>query len=385
MNVYLDNASTTFPKPKAVSEAMYNFLINIGGNPGRSNHDNALETNRLLLEARESIASFFNFNKMENVIFTSNITSSLNILINGILKKGDHVITSSMEHNSVIRPLYSLKENNIIELDIISANSFGFISPADIENKTKENTKLVVITHTSNVFGSIQPIREIGEVCKKHNIFFVIDSAQSAGVLNIDFKDFNLSALAFTGHKSLFGPQGTGGFIINDDLNSICSPYALGGTGSLSYSLTQPDFLPDKFESGTLNMPGICGLLEGIKFIKNEGLNTIYEKNSYLRSYLVEELHNINNVILYDSIEKADSYTSCISFNIKGLDTSELSYLLDSDYNIKNRSGLHCSPLAHKTIGTYPSGTVRLSISYFNTKDEIDYAISSINNIIKSI
>lgn len=385
MNVYLDNASTTFPKPKAVSEAMYNFLINIGGNPGRSNHDNALETNRLLLEARESIASFFNFNKMENVIFTSNITSSLNILINGILKKGDHVITSSMEHNSVIRPLYSLKENNIIELDIISANSFGFISPADIENKTKENTKLVVITHTSNVFGSIQPIREIGEVCKKHNIFFVIDSAQSAGVLNIDFKDFNLSALAFTGHKSLFGPQGTGGFIINDDLNSICSPYALGGTGSLSYSLTQPDFLPDKFESGTLNMPGICGLLEGIKFIKNEGLNTIYEKNSYLRSYLVEELHNINNVILYDSIEKADSYTSCVSFNIKGLDTSELSYLLDSDYNIKNRSGLHCSPLAHKTIGTYPSGTVRLSISYFNTKDEIDYAISSINNIIKSI
>ncbi|NLL31336.1 MAG: aminotransferase class V-fold PLP-dependent enzyme [Clostridiales bacterium] len=385
MNVYLDNASTTFPKPKAVSEAMYNFLINIGGNPGRSNHDNALETNRLLLEARESIASFFNFNKMENVIFTSNITSSLNILINGILKKGDHVITSSMEHNSVIRPLYSLKENNIIELDIISADTFGFISPADIENKTKENTKLVVITHTSNVFGSIQPIREIGEVCKKHNIFFVIDSAQSAGVLNIDFKDFNLSALAFTGHKSLFGPQGTGGFIINDDLNSICSPYALGGTGSLSYSLTQPDFLPDKFESGTLNMPGICGLLEGIKFIKNEGLNTIYEKNSYLRSYLVEELHNINNVILYDSIEKADSYTSCVSFNIKGLDTSELSYLLDSDYNIKNRSGLHCSPLAHKTIGTYPSGTVRLSISYFNTKDEIDYAISSINNIIKSI
>jgi len=385
MNVYLDNASTTFPKPKAVSEAMYNFLINIGGNPGRSNHDNALETNRLLLEARESIASFFNFNKMENVIFTSNITSSLNILINGILKKGDHVITSSMEHNSVIRPLYSLKENNIIELDIISADSFGFISPADIENKIKENTKLVVITHASNVFGSIQPIREIGEVCKKHNIFFVIDSAQSAGVLNIDFKDFNLSALAFTGHKSLFGPQGTGGFIINDDLNSICSPYALGGTGSLSYSLTQPDFLPDKFESGTLNMPGICGLLEGIKFIKNEGLNTIYEKNSYLRSYLVEELHNINNVILYDSIEKADSYTSCVSFNIKGLDTSELSYLLDSDYNIKNRSGLHCSPLAHKTIGTYPSGTVRLSISYFNTKDEIDYAISSINNIIKSI
>lgn len=385
MNVYLDNASTTFPKPKAVSEAMYNFLINIGGNPGRSNHDNALETNRLLLEARESIASFFNFNKMENVIFTSNITSSLNILINGILKKGDHVITSSMEHNSVIRPLYSLKENNIIELDIISADSFGFISPADIENKIKENTKLVVITHASNVFGSIQPIREIGEVCKKHNIFFVIDSAQSAGVLNIDFKDFNLSALAFTGHKSLFGPQGTGGFIINDDLNSICSPYALGGTGSLSYSLTQPDFLPDKFESGTLNMPGICGLLEGIKFIKNEGLNTIYEKNSYLRSYLLEELHNINNVILYDSIEKADSYTSCVSFNIKGLDTSELSYLLDSDYNIKNRSGLHCSPLAHKTIGTYPSGTVRLSISYFNTKDEIDYAISSINNIIKSI
>ncbi|NLZ34320.1 MAG: aminotransferase class V-fold PLP-dependent enzyme [Clostridiales bacterium] len=383
MNIYLDNASTTFPKPKAVADSIYNFLTKIGGNPGRSNHDNALETNRLLIEARETIANFFNFDKIENIIFTSNITSSINILINGILKNGDHVITSSMEHNSVIRPLYRLKENHIIELDIVSANNFGFISPKDIENKIKENTKLVILNHASNVFGSIQPIQEVGKLCKKHNIFFIIDSAQSAGVLSIDFKTLNLSALAFTGHKSLFGPQGIGGFIINDDLNSICSPYTLGGTGSLSYSLTQPDFLPDKFEAGTLNMPGICGLLEGIKFINNEGINTIYEKNFYLRSHLLEELHNINNVILYDDINKADSYTSCLSLNVKDMDTSELSYILDNDYNIKNRSGLHCAPLSHKTVGTYPSGTVRLSISYFNTLEEINYVINSINNIIK--
>ncbi|MBU5454868.1 aminotransferase class V-fold PLP-dependent enzyme [Caproiciproducens sp. MSJ-32] len=383
MKVYLDNASTTFPKPKAVTDSIYNFLTKIGGNPGRSNHDNALETNRLLIDAREKLADFFNFDKIENVIFTANITSSLNILINGILKKGDHVITSSMEHNSVIRPLYHLKNNQIIDLDIVSANNFGFISPSDIENKLKKNTKLVIINHASNVFGSIQPIKEIGEICKNHNIFFIIDSAQSAGVLNIDFKDLNLSALTFTGHKSLFGPQGIGGFIISDELNSICSPYILGGTGSLSYSLMQPDFLPDKFESGTLNMPGICGLLEGVKFIKNEGINTIYQKNSFLRSNLLKELHNINNVILYDDIEKYNYYTSCLSFNIKGMDTSELSYILDSYYNIKNRSGLHCAPLAHKTIGTYPSGTVRLSISYFNTIDEIKYVIDSINNIAK--
>lgn len=382
MNIYLDNASTTFPKPKVVSDSIYNFLVNIGGNPGRSNHNNGMESNRLLLDARETIASFFNFNNISNVIFTSNITSSLNILINGCLKKGDHVITSSIEHNSVLRPLFKLENNNLIELSIISSNEFGFINVDDIKSAIRKNTKFIILSHASNVLGSIQPIEEIGRLCKDNDIFFILDSAQSAGVLDIDFTKLNLSALAFTGHKSLFGPQGIGGFIITDELNEICNPYILGGTGSMSYSLDQPDFLPDKFESGTLNMPGIVGLNEGIKFINKEGLNSIYEKNSYLRNLLISNLQDIKNIQLYEDFSNSN-YTSCVSFNSTKMDTAELSYELDYKYGIKNRSGLHCAPLTHKSIGSFPDGTVRLSISYFNTIEDINYTIDSINKILK--
>lgn len=382
MNIYLDNASTTFPKPKVVSDSIYNFLVNIGGNPGRSNHNNGMESNRLLLEARETIASFFNFNNISNVIFASNITSSLNILINGCLKKGDHVITSSIEHNSVLRPLFKLKNNNLIELSIVNSNEFGFINVVDIKNAIRKNTKLIILSHASNVLGSIQPIEEIGRLCKDNGIFFILDSAQSAGVLDIDFTKLNLSALAFTGHKSLLGPQGIGGFIITDELNKICNPYILGGTGSMSYSLDQPDFLPDKFESGTLNMPGIVGLNEGIKFINKEGINTIYEKNSYLRNLLISNLQDIKNIKLYEDFNNPN-YTSCVSFNSTKMDTAELSYELDYKYGIKNRSGLHCAPLTHKSIGSFPNGTVRLSISYFNTVEDINYTIDSINQILK--
>lgn len=380
MKVYLDNGSTSFPKPKIVSDSIYNYLTNIGGNPGRSNHSNALEANRSVYIAREKICNFFNYDKPENVIFTNNITSSLNILLNGIIKSGDHVITSSMEHNSVIRPLYNLKNILDIDLDIVQANALGIIDVNNIKNLIKPNTKLIVITHASNVTGSIQPIKEIGEVCKKHGIFFILDSAQSAGILDINFKELSLNALAFTGHKSLLGPQGIGGFIIDDKLNEICNPLVLGGTGSLSHSLIQPDFLPDKFESGTLNIPGIVGLYEAIKFIESEGLNTIYEHNSYLRSYLIAGILNMPNYKISGVLDKKYS-TSCISITHSKLDVSELSYILESDFNINNRSGLHCAPLAHKTIGTFPNGTVRLSLGYFNTVEEIKYTIDSLNKI----
>ena len=384
MNIYLDNASTTFPKPKKVVDSIYNFLTNIGGNPGRSNHENSLTTNRILLNTRETIANFFGFSSIENVIFTNNITTSLNILINGTLTKGDHVITSSMEHNSVLRPLINLKNNSIIEIDIVKGNEFGFINPLDIQKLIKANTKMIVLSHASNVFGSIQKIKEIGSICKEHNIFFILDSAQSAGVLDVNFHELNLSALAFTGHKSLFGPQGIGGFILSDELNKVCNPFILGGTGSLSHSLVQPNFLPDKFESGTLNMPGIIGLYEGFKFVENEGLETIREKNKFLRNFMASEMKSIKDITLYDDFNNLNNYTSCISINMKGLDTSELSFILDNDYNIKNRSGLHCAPLAHETLGTFPSGTVRLSLSYFNNKEEIDYALIALNKISKT-
>lgn len=380
MKVYLDNGSTSFPKPKTVADSIYNYLTNIGGNPGRANHPNALAANRVVYNTREDLCSLFNYDKPENVVFTSNITSSLNILLNGVIKPGDHIITSSMEHNSVIRPLFNLKNTLNIEIDIVEANALGIVNVKDIENLIKSNTKLIVMTHASNVVGSIQPIKQIGDLCKQYGIFFILDTAQSAGVLDVDFKEFSLSALAFTGHKSLLGPQGIGGFIIDDKLNDICTPLVLGGTGSLSHALTQPDFLPDKFESGTLNIPGIIGLSESIKFIKNEGLDTIYKHNSFLRSYLINGILNIPNYTISGPLDKENA-TSCISITHSKLDISELSFILDSDFNISNRSGLHCAPLAHKTLGTYPNGTVRLSLGYFNTLEEIDYTLYALNKI----
>ena len=380
MEVYLDNSSTTFPKPKQVIDSMYNYMLNIGGNSGRGNYSNSLQSNRYLYEAREIICNFFNYDSPSNVIFTSNVTISLNMLIKGILKPGDHVITSSMEHNSVIRPLISCKEHLSIELDILKANSSGFINVNDLKSKINNKTKLVIITHASNVTGSIQDIRNIGKVCNDHNVFFIVDSSQSAGVLNINMKDIKANAIAFTGHKSLLGPQGIGGFILDSKFNSSCSSLLQGGTGSLSASLEQPDFLPDKFECGTLNLPGIVGLAEAIKYINTVGLNTIYEHNYYLINYLLNGLLNIDGITIYGDLS-GKMLTTCISININLLDASELSYYLECE-GIKTRSGLHCSPLAHESIGTYPTGTVRLSLSYFTTKEEIDYTLATLRKLI---
>lgn len=379
MNIYLDNSSTTFPKPKQVIDSMYNYMLNIGGNAGRGNYTNTLQSNRFLYEAREIVSNFFGFSSPSNVIFTNNVTTSLNMLIKGLIKQGDHVITSSMEHNSVLRPLISCKESLDINLDIIDADKSGFVNVSDFESKITEDTKLVVLTQASNVTGSIQDITKIGEICREKNVFFIVDSSQGAGVLELNMNSVNANAIAFTGHKSLFGPQGIGGFIIDDKLNKCCKSILHGGTGSLSYSLNQPDFLPDKFECGTLNMPGIVGLSEGIKFINSIGLKSIYEHNNYLIKYLLDGLLNIDDIIVYGDLN-GKKITTCVSINMKSLDSSELCYFLETN-GIKTRCGLHCAPLAHKTIGSYPNGTVRLSISYFNTKEEIDFVLKTLNKL----
>lgn len=383
MEVYLDNSSTTFPKPKQVIDKMYDYMLNIGGNAGRGNYKNTLESNRYLYEAREIICNFFGYDSPSNVIFTNNATTSLNVLIKGILTHGDHVITSSMEHNAVIRPLFACKDALNLEIDVLQADSTGFININDLKNKITCKTKLVVLTQASNVTGSIQDLQSAGEICSNNNVFFIVDSSQGAGVLNLNMKDIKANAIAFTGHKSLFGPQGIGGFIIDDEFNNSCTSLIQGGTGSLSSSLEQPNFLPDKFESGTHNLPGIIGLSEGIKYIKSIGLSTIYEHNNYLIKYLLNGLLNINQIKVYGDLS-GNKVTSCVSLNLNSLDASELGYELECN-GIKSRCGLHCAPLAHKTIGTYPSGTVRLSVGYFNTKDEIDYTIKILNQIAKRI
>ena len=379
MNIYLDNASTSFPKPDCVGKNIYNYIMNVGGNSGRSNHSNAIESNQIVFKTRKLVSDFFKFDKPENVIFTNNITTSLNYLINGFLSVNDHVITSCMEHNSILIPL-SLLHSNGMDLTIVSANN-GIIDINEIENSIKPNTKAIIISMCSNVTGSLQPIYDIGQICKKHDIFYILDTAQGAGVIDLDFYKLNLSALAFTGHKSLMGPQGIGGFLINDKLNQLTKPIIIGGSGSLSHSLSQPDFMPDKFESGTLNVPGIVGLNAGISFINDVGIDTINNKVKYLTDKLVQGLLLTPKVTIYGDINNSH----CISINVDGLDTSELSFILDNDYGIKNRSGLHCAPLAHKSIGTFPTGTVRLSVGYFNTEEQIDYVIKSINKIVSTL
>ena len=379
MEVYLDNASTSFPKPKVMADAMYDYIINVGGNSGRGNYSNSYESNKLVLLTREKIADFFNYNKSENVIFTNNITSSLNILIKGILKENDHVISTTLEHNSVLRPLFECSNLLNINIDLVNSSKDGFINPIDIKDKINKNTKLVIVSHASNVIGSIQNIEEIGAICKENNIFFIVDTAQTAGMIKVDMHQCNANAIAFTGHKSLLGPQGIGGFIIDDSLNDACTSIFSGGTGSLSHSLTQPNFLPDKFECGTLNSPGIVGLSNSIDFINKEGLETIYSKNFYLRSKLYEGMLNIDGIKLYGNTDFS-KYTTCISFNYKNFDPAEVSYFLECN-GIKTRSGLHCAPLAHKSIGSYPGGTIRFSLGYFNTEEEIDYTLSILNNI----
>ena len=379
MEVYLDNASTSFPKPKIMADAMYDYIINVGGNSGRGNYSNSYESDKLVLLTREKIADFFNYNKSENVIFTNNITSSLNILIKGILKQNDHVISTTLEHNSVLRPLFECSNLLNINIDLVNSSKDGFINPIDIKNKINKNTKLVIVSHASNVIGSIQNIEEIGAICKENNIFFIVDTAQTAGMIKVDMHQCNANAIAFTGHKSLLGPQGIGGFIIDDSLNDECSSILSGGTGSLSHSLNQPNFLPDKFECGTLNSPGIVGLYNSIDFINKEGLETIYSKNFYLRSKLYEGMLNIDGIKLYGNTDFS-KYTTCISFNYKNFDPAEVSYFLECN-GIKTRSGLHCAPLAHKSIGSYPGGTIRFSLGYFNTEEEIDYTLSILNNI----
>ena len=381
MKVYLDNAATSYPKPQQVYSSILNYMKNIGASPGRGGYENALIGDRMVYKCRYSLMNLFNFNKIENVVFTSNITSSLNMLIKSIVKDGWHVITSSMDHNSVIRPLVSLEKSNKIELDILNCSEEGLINIDDFKSKIKDNTKLVVLSHASNIVGTIQPLETIGKICKEKGIYFIIDSAQTAGVLPLDFQKLNCNALAFTGHKSLLGPQGIGGFIIDDKLNNIATNFIEGGTGSLSESTLQPDFLPDKFESGTMNTPGIAGLLAGIEYINEEGLITIKEREEYLCKEFINGLLNIESIKVYGPLD-ASLRTATISINSSKVDNSELGFLLDTEFGIMVRTGLHCAPLAHKTIGSFPQGTLRFSFGAFNDIKDIKYALYALNTLI---
>jgi cysteine desulfurase family protein len=379
MQIYFDNAATSFPKPEEVYATVDHILREVGANPGRSGHRMAIEASRFIYETRVSAASFFNVPDEKNVIFTYNATDALNIGIKGLLKPGDHVITSSMEHNSVIRPLHKLSKKGI-PYTVVKCSKLGELDPKDIENAINKETKLIVLTHASNICGTVFDIEAVGSIAKKHGIVFMVDAAQTAGVLDIDVRRMNIDMLACSGHKSLFGLQGTGILYVKDgiDLDTIKE----GGTGSHSEAPDQPDEMPDKYESGTLNTPGIAGLGAGIRFIMSKTLENIRSKEVELLTHLLDELRKIDDVTLYGVCDPSRQ-VNVVSFNIKGMECSQVGYSLDSEHNIMVRVGLHCSPIGHKTLETFPQGTVRVSLGYFNTHEEIDYFIKSINEIIK--
>ncbi len=375
--IYLDNAATSFPKPEEVYKAVDKCLREYGANPGRSGHKLALKAGRAIYETRELICRLFNIDNPMQIIFTSNATDSLNLAIKGVLKKGDHVITSSMEHNSLIRPIKTLEEIGV-ENTIVDCSKEGFIEIDDIKKAIKKNTRLIAITHASNVTGTIMPIEQIGKLARENDILLLVDAAQTVGVYDIDVKSMNIDLLAFPGHKGLMGPQGTGVLYIKEgvDLRQMKE----GGTGSKSESLLQPEIIPDRYESGTPNTPGIVAMGAGIKFILETGIDKIRQHEEELTEFMLNELKKIDQVIVYGS-KDSKQQASVISLNIGDLDSSEVSYILDQAFDIAVRSGLHCAPLAHRTLGTFEQGTVRFSIGYFNKRKDVEDVLAAIKKI----
>lgn len=378
---YLDNAATTFPKPQEVYDKIYSIMTNYGGNPGRSGHKLAIKAGREIYATRELLAGFFNIKDPFNIVFTSSATESLNIGLQGCLKAGDHVITTSMEHNSVLRPIKELEKIGV-ENTIIWADKEGQISLDKIKDAIKENTKMIATTHISNLTGTILPVEEIGKIARDHGIIYLVDAAQSAGVYDIDIGSLAIDLLAFPGHKSLLGPQGTGGLYIREGLE--ISSLMQGGTGSDSNSLSQPTTMPDKFESGTPNTPGITGLGQGVHFINKTGTSNIRKHEEELTEHFIKEASQIKGLSIYGP-KKVELQAAVVALNFDNMDSSELAYILNEEFDIYVRPGLHCAPLAHKTIGTFEQGAVRFSFGYFNQHREIEYAIKALNKISKEL
>jgi len=375
--IYLDNAATTFPKPKSVYKSVMRAMTEYGANPGRGSHAMAIEGARVIYETRELLAQLFNLDDPMRVIFTFNATDGLNLAIKGILKPGDHVIATAMDHNSVLRPIKELEKNGV-ENTIVSCASDGTVKVSDIEKAIKGNTKLVVTTHVSNLTGTIFPIEEIGKMCKAKNVLYLVDGSQSAGVLEIDLKKQNIDFLAFPGHKGLLGPQGTGALLINNDIE--IKELKEGGTGSESSNLNQPNFYPDKFEAGTHNLPGIAGLNAGLKYILSKGTKSIYSHEKVILELFIDEMKKNPKIKIYGP-ERIEDRSGVVPINIEGKDSSEVAYILDTEYNIAVRPGLHCAPLAHKAIGTDKIGAVRFGVGPFTKKTEIMAAVKALNEI----
>lgn len=378
--VYLDNAATSWPKPPAVVSAVVRYLEQVGGNPGRSGHGLSNEAGRIVDSARESLARLFQVKNPLRIVFGSNCTEALNLAICGLLRSGDHVITSSVEHNSVMRPLRQLEMEGVA-LTVVPCNSDGTLDCALIEAAIRPNTALIVLSHASNVVGTLLPIAQVGQIARKHGLLMLVDAASTAGVMPINMETDCIDLLAFAGHKSLLGPTGTGGLVIGERVDiSRMRPLKRGGTGSRSESEEQPEMLPDVYESGTLNVMGLAGLNAGVEWILNQGLDSIRAHHTGITQSLIDGLVNMPGVTVYGTLD-ANRQVSVVSFNISGVSPSEAGFYLDEEFNIQSRIGLHCAPTAHRTIGTFPGGTIRFAPGIFVTDDDVARALDAVKQI----
>ena len=380
--IYLDNASTTFPKAPNVASAMADYITNCGININRGSYALAYDVEDIIYTTRQRLHTLFNGHDPSHVIFTQNVTMSLNMVIKGLLKAGDHVLVSSMEHNAVMRPLTQLLDKGIT-FDTIPCDSTGSIQMDSIEPLIRPNTVALIINHASNVCGTIQPLESIGPICKAHNLQFIVDAAQTAGVIPIDVKACHIDALCFTGHKGLLGPQGIGGIILTKEMAQNLTPLIAGGTGSFSHLETMPTHMPDAFEAGTLNLPGIIGLNEGLSYIESQGMENIHNHELALTQAFLEGLQSIDVVNIVGKQDIQDR-TAVVSITIDSMDPASIAYELESTYHIMTRVGLHCAPRAHQTLGTYPEGTVRFSFGYANTHEDVVSALSALHRILKN-
>lgn len=374
---YFDNAATSWPKPRSVIRAMEAYFRLGGGNPGRSGHIKAVDAGRVVLETRELLAGLFNVRDSSRIVFTKNATEALNMAILGFIREGDHVVTTSMEHNSVMRPLRSLEEHGV-RVDIVQAGSDGMVSVDALSRKLETKTRLLICTHASNVTGTINAIETIGKLCRERGVPLLVDAAQTAGVVPIDVEKLFIDFLAFSGHKGLLGPQGTGGLYIREGISF--DPLVRGGTGSLSDREVQPDFLPDRYESGTLNVIGIAGLGAGVRFLLQRGVQRVEEHDGELLALFFEAIGFDERIRTYGK-GKASEQTGVLSLNIARLSPSKVGEILDNQYGIMTRVGLHCAPGAHRSIGTFPDGTVRFSWGPFTKKRDILYAARALREI----
>lgn len=373
--IYLDNAATSFPKPDGVSTAMKTYIDRVGATINRSVYGSAQDAGLLTLQLRQRLKRLFHFQSpVTHVILTPGATWGLNMAIKGFLKPGDHCIVSSMEHNAVMRPLLQLEG---VAFDRIPCNREGLLNPEDIEPLIRPNTKLLVMAHGSNVCGSIQDAKAVGDICKKHGIAFLLDAAQTAGHYPIDFEAFNLSALCVPGHKGLLGPSGIGALLMTDGFAKALNPIVAGGTGSASDSEYLPEYLPDRFESGTPNLPGIYGWEAALAFLEKTGVEALRSHEMALCQRFLEGLETIDGVTLCGT-KDVNRRVGVISVDFLHKDNAEAAFTLETDYGILTRCGLHCAPSAHKTLDTFPRGTVRFSLGFANTEADVDAAIAAI-------